>query len=353
MDNNNNNSGDGAGPDVVSRPYFASENEDMIFIPSGCALLDCVLGGGWPLSRISNVAGPESSGKTLVAMEAMTNCLLGWSDSAVEYTDAEFSFDPDYAEGLGVPIERVALPNHVEDMGKWIETIEAFSDNVEAFVTNKDPEVPGLYIIDSLDSLGSEAEKERKIREDSFKTEKSKLLPEIFRKISAKVKTSNTHVMLLSQVRENINAGLFAEHYKVAGGKALDHWCSQRLFLAHMKRLDKQVEGIKRTYGVRVKAKMKKNKIGLPFRECEFEIHFGYGIDDLEANLGWLMEAKAWEEAGFSTKTEAENAKKNRAKLTHSEHNDMRKKCDVAVRKVWPEIEVNFMPSHGKYEAIE
>lgn len=259
--------------------YFSSPKEKVQFIHSGCALLDCVLGGGWPLGRVANIVGDKSTGKTLLAIEAIANFYRQYPDGSVRYNEAEAAFDTDYAQALGVPFDRV-------DMTEECTTVEELFDDVQTFLSNK-PDGPGLYIMDSLDSLSDKAERERGIEEASYGGAKAKKLSEFFRRVTQDLKRSDVALIIISQVRDNIGA-MFGEKHTRSGGKALDFYASQVVWLAHMGILKRTVAKVERPVGVKIKAKCKKNKVGLPFRECEFEITFGYGIEDEKASRAWL-----------------------------------------------------------------
>jgi len=259
--------------------YFSSPKENIKFIRSGCTMLDCVLGGGWPLGRVVNIVGDKSTGKTLLAMEAIANIYLEYDGAAVWYNEAEAAFDSDYAEALGIPFGKV-------HMTEGCSTIEELFDDIDSIV-KKERKVPGLYIVDSLDALSDKAEMERGIDEASYGGAKAKKLSEFFRRITKDIKSSNICLIIISQVRDNIGA-MFGEKHTRSGGKALDFYASQVLWLAHTGILKRTVNKVERPVGVKIKAKCKKNKVGLPFRECEFEITFGYGVEDEKASLEFL-----------------------------------------------------------------
>ena len=251
--------------------YFSSEKKNYQFISSGCTTLDCVLGGGWPLGRIVNVVGDRSTGKTLLAMEAIANFFLKYDTGWARYVEAESAFDSDYATALGIPMSRVENKND-------LDTVEAVFEDLDAIAYKE----PGLYIVDCLDALSDKAEMERGIGEGSYGAAKAKKLSELFRRLVRKLSKKKICVMIISQVRDNIGI-TFGEKHSRSGGKALDFYASQILWLAHIKTNSREINKVKRPVSVRIKARCKKNKIGLPFRECEFNIRFGYGIEDTEA----------------------------------------------------------------------
>lgn len=299
--------------------YFEPEGP-VEFISSGCTILNCVLGGGFPLGRVVNIVGDKSTGKTLLAMEAATNLLIQYPNAQCRYIETEAAFDTEYAKSLGIPIGKNL---HVVRNVNTIE--ELFSDLASTIERAKKEKVPYLYIVDSLDALSYTNELERDITEGSYGAEKAKKLSELFRRHIRSVFEANICLLIISQVRENIGV-TFGDKYTRSGGKALEFYSSQILWLAHLGQEKKQKKGIERVIGVNIKANCKKNKIGLPFRNCEFTILFGYGIDDISATKKWLK-------------------KVNREDLLREEG----KYDSVEVLDLWNSIEKEFLPQEKKY----
>lgn len=321
--------------------YFLRDKE-LKFISSGCQILDCVLGGGYPLGRIVNIVGDKAVGKTLLAIEAFANFSMCYPDGKMYYHETEAAFDTDYAEALGMPVEQIQFPE-----GDTIEDFfEILSDVVEK---HKETEVPGVYVLDSLDALSDRAEKERKIDEGSYAMTKQKKLSEILRRLASEIENTNICLIVISQVRDNIGV-MFGEKYKRSGGKALDFYASQALWLSQREMIQKTVKGIKRPIGIVVKAKCKKNKVGLPYRECEFPILFGYGINAVEANLWFLKDVKgALEEIGIENNTDSYLASYAHDIIKAKDFETMAKIAEH-VKKVWTETEKGFMPEVRKYQ---
>jgi recombination protein RecA len=176
--------------------------------------------------------------------------------------------------------------------------------------------------------------------------EKQKQLGQMFRRLTQGMSRSRIHFLIISQVRENIGA-MFGNKYRRSGGKALDFYASQVVYLSHLKTLNKTIGGIKRATGVQVKVKCTKNKISLPFRECEFSIRFGYGIDDLSASLEFLEQAGKAKEVLNGTKlstylTDAD-------KLDDAEYRKQLIGVRKAVRRTWREVDEKFAPPRRKY----
>jgi recombination protein RecA len=314
--------------EVESVGNYFTRPKNIEFIHSGCTILDCVLGGGYPLGRVVNVVGDRSSGKTLCAIEAFANFYRQYPNGKMFYHEAEAAFDTDYAEALGMPVDAVTF---IED-----DTVEAFFTNLENIIKEfGNSETQVLYVLDSLDALTDEAEKERKINDGSYAMTKQKKMSEIFRRLIGDIKHTNICLFIISQVRDNIGVS-FGEKFKRSGGKALDFYASQVLWLSETQKIKKTVKGIERPYGINVKAKCKKNKIALPYRECDFPILFGYGIDDFAANINFLGKVKgSLDELGITDIKKIDKSMKD----TIRDH----------VIKIWAETEEPFLPKERKY----
>ena len=246
----------------VAIDYFIA-NKKLTFFSSGCALLDMALGGGYAQGRVINVVGDKSTGKTLLAIEACANFALTFPKGIIRYKEAEAAFDKGYAEILGMPLDRVEFE---EDF----DTVEEFEKDVKAFCERiKKKRVPGLYIVDSLDALSDKAELGREIDKGSYGTSKARLMSEFFRRNKRTLQHAKVTLMIISQVRDKINA-TFGRKWTRSGGRAMDFYASQVLYLAEIKKLYKTVRGVKRAHGVVIRAKITKNKVGIPFREVDF-----------------------------------------------------------------------------------
>lgn len=333
--------------------YFADEHLELV--SSGCTVLDCVLGGGWPLGRIANIVGDKSSGKTLLAIEACANFAHAWPKGHIWYREAEAAFDVPYAQSLGLPSSRVDFgPDGVDT--SW-ETVEDIYEDLEACVTRAEKsKQPGLYIVDSLDALSSRAELARAIDKGSYGTDKAAAMSALFRRLKKRLKRARILVIIVSQIRDRIGI-LFGEKHTRSGGRALDFYASQILWLHHKAAIKSASEGIERTTGVRIRAKCKKNKIGTPFHECEFVIWFGYGTDDVEAAVGFLHEVKRLDRLGIKVcKTEkeqkAEIGKYLRAyaRMEGDALREHQREVATIARDVWREVEDRFKPTRKKYE---
>lgn len=316
--------------------YFEN-NRGVEFLPTGCVLLDLALGGGWAENRIINIVGDKSSGKTLLAIEATANYAKKYPTAAIIYSEVESAFDPDYAAALGMPVERITF---TEDMF----TVEDWYKHLEQIITELKGE-RALYILDSLDALSDEAEMKVGISDPKMGTAKAKQLSALFRRINQKLASSNITLIIISQVRENIGI-TFGRQTKRSGGRALDFYASQVLYLAHLGQEKRTHKGVTRVTGVRIKAKVDKNKAGLPFRDAEFSILFGYGVDDFTASLDWLWENKLSRELTELARPVYE------ASLTQLSNDALKaemEKVGLLMHRLWNEIELSLAPKTRKY----
>lgn len=319
--------------------YFAAPKSHIEFIPTGARLLDCVIGGGYPLGRISNIVGDKSTGKTLLFIEAAVNFVAKYK-SLVKYREVESAFDDPYAEALGLPLDYL-------DRGKdRLETVEDLADDLSDHLktVGKDP---SLYCCDSLDALSDRAEMAGAFGEASYGTAKAKMMSQLFRRLVGEVERTRTHFMVISQVRDNIGV-TFGRKTTRSGGRALDFYASQVLYLAHKATIKRTIRGVERPYGLSIKAKCDKNKIGLPLRDCEFDILFGFGVDDLMASLEWLKEVKRLGELGIK-ETELKQYAKDINSLGDSDYRQAVSDVGDVVEQVWRDIEQDFLPTRRKY----
>jgi recombination protein RecA len=320
--------------------YFVSD-KPLDFIPSGCALLDQVLGGGWPLGRVSNLVGDRSSGKTLLAIEACAN-FVNTFDGRIRYCEAEAAFDVGYAEALGLPVGQV-------DFADEIRTVEHLFDDLNDTI-KKTKGDPVLYIVDSLDALSDKAEMDRDIEDGSYGAAKAKKLSELFRKLIKDIEASRMHLLVISQLRDKIGV-TFGETQQRTGGRALDFYASQVIWLADIGKIKKTNDNIERTIGINVRAKCKKNKVGLPFRDCDFPVIFGYGVDDMLAMTEWLIKIKqqdVLDKLGLPASRYKFNLNKIRDAGGEDAHK-LRTLLTEATVEHWRRVETTFLPKSRKY----
>jgi recombination protein RecA len=323
--------------------YFASgTSKNLEFVSSGCELFDQMIGGGYVLGRIANIVGDKSSGKTLQAIEACANFVNAYPEGIVRYAETEAAFDQSYAAALGIPVDKIDFPEGIFTVEDWFEDMEKTLDSLNGR--------PALYIVDSLDALSDRAELERDIDKGSYNMSKPKLIGELFRRLVKKIESSRMLIIVVSQIRDKIGV-TFGETKTRSGGRALDFYASQIVWLSEIGKRKKTISGIERIIGLDVQAYCKKNKVGLPFRKVQYPLLFGYGVDDLTANAEFLFNAKAlskYPELGLSNagyKIRINNLREKGG----DEVKELRKLLVAAVRKEWQRVETEFLPSSKKY----
>lgn len=293
------------------------------FIPTGCTNLNLAASqkgkrGGWARGRVINLVGDGSSGKTLLALEAAAQFHL-----KIEKIKSRL-FPPvkkvvivyNNAEGvMDFPIEKMYGDDFVDDV-EWIQksVMQDVGRDILQRVKALKKGTAFLYILDSLDACMSEEAEKRteealkkdKKEEDSYNGETQKYLSQVFFKQLAKIGAGkDATLIIISQVRENLNAGMFGKKFRRNGGKALDFYTHQVPWLYTKEKLFITRNKRKIIYGVRVIAKFERNKVALPYRDAEFVIRFDYGLDDLQTMVDFLYgpKEKAVEFDGMDFKT--------------------------------------------------
>lgn len=328
---------------MARRRLSAAARPSLRFVSSGAVVLDCCLGGGWPLGRIVNVVGDRSSGKTLLAIEACANFARQYREGMLFYLESEAAFDKEFAETLGLPVDRVEF---IEDC----VTVEGACEAIDACASKaKKAGVPALFVLDSLDALSDAAELSRGMTDASYGADKARRLSEMFRRVTKKVQQADMLLFIISQVRDKIGV-VFGKRVTRSGGRALDFYATQIVWLKEKGKLHRTVRGIKRPIGIEVQAQVEKNKVGPPFRSCTFPILFGYGIDDLAASLQYLEEAGALDlvDDGLK-KSNLQKFITKANRLPDKEYRALVRRTGKAVRRVWREVEDKFAPARRKY----
>ena len=313
------------------------------FITSGSHMLDLALGGGWGTGRVINVVGDRSSGKTLLATEAAINFAHFSKGSNIKYRECEHAFDMAYARTLGLP-EDVRF-----DSDALVQTVEAFETDFLDFIKDTPKPDPTLYILDSLDSLSSEAERDRRIGDDTYGMERAKMMSNLFRARNADAEEANCSLFVISQMRDKIGV-TFGETKTRSGGKALDFYASQILWLAEISKIKRTYKHVEITQGIRTRVRVKKNKLGVPFRDVTLNILFNYGVDDEKAMLAWLVEHKADDLLPCAAKQAGLDIDDAR---DHQDREAVRQIATMlrnAVDSRWQEVEIALAPKMKKYE---
>lgn len=250
-------------------------------ISSGALTLDLALGGGLPKGRVIEIYGPESSGKTTLALHAVAE--MQKSGGTAAFVDAEHALDPTYAAALGVDIANLLVAQ--PDTGE--SALEIVDQMVRSAAVD-------IVVIDSVAALVPRAEIEGEMG-DAHMGLQARLMSQALRKITGSIGKSGCTVVFLNQLRQKIGV-TYGSPETTTGGNALKFYASVRLDIRRIQTLKKGTE----EFGNRVKVKVAKNKVAPPFRLAEFDIIFGKGIStngclvDLAEETGVLVRKGAW-----------------------------------------------------------
>ena len=252
---------------------------DIDVIPTGSISLDLALGvGGIPRGRVVEVYGPESSGKTTLALHVVAE--LQKMSGVAAYVDAEHALDPEYAKKIGVKIDQLLISQP--------DTGEQALDIVESLVKSGGVD---LIVVDSVAALTPRAEIEGEMDQQHVGGQ-ARLMSHALRKLTAIVAKANTTVLFINQIRHKIGI-MFGNPETTPGGLALKFYSSVRIEV----RRAAQIQAGEKIVGNRVKVKVVKNKIAPPFRTCEFDILYNEGIsrysDIVNAGVKYGVVAKA------------------------------------------------------------
>ena len=251
-------------------------------IPTGSIALDIALGiGGLPRGRIVEIYGPESSGKTTVALHAIANAQRAGGIAA--FIDAEHALDPEYARKLGVDIDALLVSQ--PDTGE--QALEIMDMLVRSGAID-------IIVVDSVAALTPRAEIEGEMG-DSHMGLQARLMSQALRKITGALHQSNTTAIFINQLREKIGV-FFGTPETTTGGKALKFYASVRLDIRRIETLKDGQDAV----GNRTRVKVVKNKMAPPFKQAEFDIIYSVGISregsliDLGVDVGVVKKAGAW-----------------------------------------------------------
>ena len=293
--------------------------EGIEVVPSGSILLDEALGiGGYPKGRIVEIYGPESSGKTTLALHAIAEVQKKGGRAA--FIDAEHALDPQYAKNLGVNIDEL-----------WVsqpDTGEQALEIAESLVRSGAVDV---IVVDSVAALTPQAEIEGDMG-DSHMGLQARLMSQALRKLTAIIGKSNCILIFINQIRMKIGV-MFGNPETTTGGNALKFYSSVRLEVRRIESID--AKGEEDAVGNRVRVKVVKNKVAPPFKEAEFDIMFGKGIVkegdliDIASNLGIIAKSGAW----YAYEGEKIGQGRENAKTFLATHPEVAEEVELKIRQ--------------------
>ncbi|NCB91263.1 MAG: recombinase RecA [Clostridia bacterium] len=305
-------------------------------VPTGSLSLDVALGlGGVPRGRIIEVYGPESSGKTTVALHMVAE--VQKKGGIAGFIDAEHALDPAYAKNIGVDIDElyISQPDNGEQALEITETMVR-SGAVD------------IIIVDSVAALVPKAEIEGEMG-DSHMGLQARLMSQALRKLTGVVSKSNCIVIFINQLREKIGV-MFGNPETTTGGRALKFYASIRMDVRRIEAIKQAGEVV----GNRTRIKVVKNKVAPPFKEAEFDIMFGKGISregdllDLAVNMGVIQKSGAW----FSYNDNKIGQGRENSKIFLKENPEVADEVEGKVREICG-LAVEPQPKAGKATASD
>lgn len=303
---------------------FYEIDPDAPYYPTGLTLMDEIVGGGMGMGyaggKFYNLGGDTSSGKTFVAWHSIAANVNYWGQKKVPF---KWMYD-DAENGSTLAVDVLYGLDDYEDHVVHSKTMEKLLANIDAFLGTLEKGERGIYVIDSLDPIKTQTDidniekgiaitNEDKVNKTgSYELTKQKFLSsQFFPYLSARLLETSAIIIIISQVRYNIT-GMGAK-FNISGGKAADHNYNSRIIVSKQGLYDVTREGNSITIGMGIRMKMSKNKCPRPARECQVDIYFTRGIDDVGSCIDYLYDAKTptgggkkgaklvWDDLSFSS----------------------------------------------------
>ena len=256
------------------------------WVGTGSTILDLAISnrknGGFPVGRVCEITGLEQSGKSLLAAHALLNTQR--KGGLAVYIDTENAISTEYLTAIGLNLkDMLYIP--LDTMEDVFEAVEVIIEKVRSSDKNKLVTI----VIDSIAGASTKTEMAADFDKDGYATAKALIISKAMRKITNLIGRERICLIITNQLRQKLNAPAFSDQWTAPGGKALPFHASVRIRLSSIGAIKVKVEGHDEIVGSRVKAKLVKNRVGPPLRECEYEIYFDSGIDDYSS---WLTTMK-------------------------------------------------------------
>ena len=295
------------------------ETVDVDAIPSGSLLIDEAIGvGGYPKGRIIEIFGPESSGKTTLALHAIAECQKNGGRAA--FIDAEHAIDPLYAKNLGVDINELIL-SQPDNGEQALEIVEMLADSGSI----------NLIVVDSVAALVPQAELDGEMGDSSVGLQ-ARLMSKAMRKIAGILNKKECAVIFINQLREKVGV-MYGNPETTSGGRALKFYASVRIDIRRTEAIKQGADIVGNTCRV----KIVKNKVSPPFKQCEIDIIYGQGISkegeilDRSVELGLIKKAGSWFEYNGSKIAQGRDAAKAYLKENEDVANELLEKIKTGV----------------------
>ncbi len=323
---------------AVTQPLLEPDPDITDWISTGCTWLDMAISnrlpGGFPIGAITEVSGPPSTSKSVLAMTASGACQR--KGGIVFYTDTENTFEKKWSQLYGIDISNtdtfrlsagVECPHTVEDF---------FDNHINPIIKLKDDR-PKLAIVDTLSALSDETELADNLDKSSYGARKANRISAAFRKYSpAVLAKANLSLVFINQVRDNIGG----HGYVTSGGWAVPFYSSVRIRVTKKAKIEKTVQGVAIPIGIEVAFDVIKNKVGPPFRTGAYRILFDYGLDDVYSSLKFLHQFQKGDNVAFNGMDKA-----MRFMVASVEKDNLESKLQDTLVEKWREV---YKPSERK-----
>lgn len=286
----------------IKTAYFLEGDEEAPtlvkeWVSSGSTILDLAISnrknGGFPVGRVSEITGLEQSGKSLLAAHVLLNTQK--RGGLAVYIDTENAISKEYLAAIGLDLKKMLYI--------CLETVEDIFEAVEKMISDvrlSDRNKLVTIVVDSIAGASTKTEMAADFDKDGYATAKALIISKAMRKITNLIGRERICLIFTNQLRQKLNAPAFSDPWITPGGKGIPFHASVRIRLSSIGAIKSKREGVEEVVGSRVKAKLVKNRVGPPLRECEYEIYFDSGIDDYSSwlstmkNYGLVSLSGAW-----------------------------------------------------------